>query len=218
MTSLNALPYRTYLMAYDTGRGKLYDRTRTAFLVNAAVLTELAIRGLIGDDHGAPRALSREPTGDAVLDDLLTRIAAQRRSWKSWLRHRYRPTLALTERELETAGVLTVTVRPLRPRRVTVLDPAPVKVLQDEVRTMLSTGCPSGAADEAARKAALGLLAVTGAVRPVRPAIGPGRLAGGRGHVRDLSASLDTVASPMGRIIPGLRMTMVAAQGGMGGS
>jgi Golgi phosphoprotein 3 (GPP34) len=215
MTSLDALPYQTYLMAYDTGRGKLYDRTRTAFLVNAAVLTELAIRGLVGDDHGAPRVLSAQPTGDAVLDDLLTRITAKRRTWKSWLRHRYHPTLALTERELAAAGVLTVTDRRFGRREVTVLDPAQVKALQDEVAAVLSNGRPVTADGAAVRGVALGLLAVTGAVRPVRLARGPGR---GGGHVDELAASLDATASPMGRIIPSLRMTMVAAQGGMGGS
>jgi hypothetical protein len=222
MSSPHSLPYLTYLMSYDTGHGRLYDRTRTAFLVNAATLTELAIGGQVGDDRGSPRVLSAQPTGDAVLDDLLTRVAAHRRSWKSWLRHHYRQTLALVETELESAGVITVTRQRFGRRQITVLDPAVVVGLQSRVRDVMSTGHPGGPADTGdhgdtggARDAALGLLAVTGAVRPVRPTRG-GRP--GEGHARELAARLDAVASPLGRVIPSLRMTMVAAQGGMGGS
>lgn len=36
---------RIYLTAYDTPAHDLYDRTRTGFLLRAAVLAELAIRG-----------------------------------------------------------------------------------------------------------------------------------------------------------------------------
>jgi Golgi phosphoprotein 3 (GPP34) len=221
MSSPHSLPYLTYLMSYDTGRGRLYDRTRAAFLVNAATLTELAIGGQVGDDHGSPRVLSAEPTGDAVLDDLLTRVTAHRRSWKSWLRHHYRQTLALVETELESAGVITVTRQRFGRRQVAVLDPAVVVALQSRVRDVMSTGHPGRHGDTGsgesggARDAALGLLAVAGAVRPVRPARGDEP---GKGHVRELAARLDAVASPLGRVIPSLRMTMVAAQGGMGGS
>jgi hypothetical protein len=39
-----------------------------------------------------------------------------------------------------------------------------------------------------------------------------------RGHIAELAARLDTAASPLGQRIRGLRMVMIAAQGGMGGS
>ncbi|HEY1919514.1 MAG TPA: hypothetical protein VGH27_28420 [Streptosporangiaceae bacterium] len=38
------------------------------------------------------------------------------------------------------------------------------------------------------------------------------------GYIGELAARLDTAASPLGRRVRGLRMVMIAAQGGMGGS
>jgi len=214
MTSPQALPYRAYLMAYDLDGNRLYDRTRTAFIVHAAALTELAVRGLLGDDNGFPRIVSTQSAQDAVLDALLGEVAAHHRSWKSWLRHHYKQTLSRVEGELESAGAITITGRRLGGRQlVAVPDTTVVKVLQGEVTAVLAGEPPAVAVN--ARDAALALLAVTAAVRHVLP---PRQSRRGNGHVGELAAQLDMVASPLGQVIPGLRMTMIAAQGGMGGS
>jgi Golgi phosphoprotein 3 (GPP34) len=214
-----SLPYRTYLMACDTDASKLYDRTRTAFLVNAAALTELVLSDLAADDHGFARVTGTEPAGDPVLDGLLTEMAAHRRSWKAWLRHHYRQTLDITEHELAAAGTIRLASRRLGGRRtVTVADTAAVKTLQAQVAAVLAGEPTAGVADPGL--AALGLLAATGAVRPVlrarSPRGGPVRSRGG--YIGELATRLDTAASPLGQRIRGLRMVMVAAQGGMGGS
>jgi hypothetical protein len=207
-----SLPYRTYLMACDTDGGKLYDRTRTAFLVHAAALTELALRGLAIDDHGFARVVRAGPTGDVVLDGLLTEMTAHRRSWKAWLRHHYKQTLAITEHELAVAETITLAGRRFGGRRtVTVSDTAAVKTLQAEVASVLA-GEPAASA-ASPDLAALGLLAAAGVVRPVLRT----RTSRG-GHIAELAARLDTAASPLGQRIRGLRMVMIAAQGGMGGS
>ncbi|MEA2183847.1 MAG: hypothetical protein QOF69_3032, partial [Solirubrobacteraceae bacterium] len=63
--------YRVYLMAYDLEKEDLYDRTRTAFLARAGVLTELAIRGDVVDADGGVHVANAEPTGDTALDEAL---------------------------------------------------------------------------------------------------------------------------------------------------
>jgi hypothetical protein len=126
---------------------------------------------LATDDHGFARIVRAEPTGDVVLDGLLTEMTVHRRSWKAWLRHH----------------------------------------LQAEVASVLAGEPAASAADPGL--AALGLLAAAGVVRPVLRT----RTSRG-GHIAELAARLDTAASPLGQRIRGLRMVMIAAQGGMGGS
>lgn len=212
--SILSFPQRTYLMAYDLDGSKLYDRTRAAFLVHAAALTELILRGLVRDDGGHPQVVTGPPSGDLVLDELLSEMAVHRRSWKSWLRHHCKQSRACTEAALDETGAITITGRRLGGRCiVTVSDTTAVKVLQAEVTAVLSGDLPTVEVSPA--DAALAVLAVTGGVRPVLP---PRASRRGNGHVRELAARLDTAAHPLGQLIPSLRMTMVAAQGGMGGS
>lgn len=45
ITASASLPYRMYLAAYDADQDKLYDRTRTAFLVQAAIFARSAQPG-----------------------------------------------------------------------------------------------------------------------------------------------------------------------------
>jgi Golgi phosphoprotein 3 (GPP34) len=120
------LHYRTYLLAYDLSKGKLYDRTRTAFLCRAAVLTELAIRGLILDNGDHPRAAEGGSADDPVLAAALAQISAHDRSWQAWLRRSYKETLTATESSLQSMKVITVShtrvLRLFRRTRVTVAD------------------------------------------------------------------------------------------------
>ena len=46
------VPNWLHLLAYDLDKEDLYDRTRTAFLMRAAVLTELALQGKLVEVEG----------------------------------------------------------------------------------------------------------------------------------------------------------------------
>ncbi|MEA2234575.1 MAG: hypothetical protein QOD83_4391 [Solirubrobacteraceae bacterium] len=208
--------YRVYLMAYDLEKEDLYDRTRTAFLARAGVLTELAIRGDVVDADGGVHVANAEPTGDPALDEALQQIAGHDRSWKSWLRHDYKRTLDTIENQLRATGLLAVDDKKilglLSRTHVTVTDPSLVKQLQDEARTILHGARPAGEIDAA--DAAVVALAAAGLVPSVVS----------RKESREYKDRIEALTERVGAIAPGLekafqgiRTTMVAAQGGIGG-
>jgi hypothetical protein len=208
--------YRVYLLAYDLDKEDLYDRTRTAFLTRAGVLAELALRGYVVEADGDVKITKNQATGDAVLDEALGQIAEHDRSWKSWLKHDYKQTLETTERVLAATGLLAVEekkVLGLVPRtHVRVSDTGVVKELQAEAVEILHGTGPAGDVDPA--DAAVVSLAAAGLVPSVP-----------RKETREYSDRIDALTARLGEAVPGLdkafsgiRMTMIAAQGGMGGS
>ena len=100
MAQMDALPYQVYLLSYDLGTNRLFDRTRTAFLTRAAVLIELRIRGQLSAAN-QPRVTRPGPTGDPVLDRALIEVQQHARSWKALFRRDYRQTLDLVEQQLD---------------------------------------------------------------------------------------------------------------------
>ncbi|WP_020665941.1 GOLPH3/VPS74 family protein [Amycolatopsis nigrescens] len=149
MTEL-ALPTQAYLLACDLDRQRVRDRQRTGYLVRAAGLTELLIRGRLADDGGSPRPAGRGSTGDDVLDELLGQIVEDRadrpRKWKHWVRKDFRSALRSVEDQLSAAALIEVRrsrVLGLFPRsRVRVTDPAVVRRLRSQVDDALRGGQP----------------------------------------------------------------------------
>ncbi|MFI6305800.1 GPP34 family phosphoprotein [Amycolatopsis thailandensis] len=106
MTELS-LPAKAYLLACDVGKNKLRDRQRARLMIRGAALTDLVLRGRVADDDGKVAASGAGPTGDLVLDEMLTEIAGESpRKWKWWVRKDARGTLEALESQLETAGVI----------------------------------------------------------------------------------------------------------------
>ncbi|RVU22241.1 GPP34 family phosphoprotein [Streptomyces antnestii] len=207
---------RMYLTAYDTSAHDLYDRTRTGFLLRAAVLAELAIRGHLAESGGDVTVATPGPTGDPVLDLTLDRVAGDRRGWKSWIKHDRKETLLAVEDRLAAQGVLAVEDKKSfgRTRRaVTVRDASAVTSLQATAAGLLHGAEP--AARIAPADAALVALAVAGGIRSV---VSRAEAHARKHRVEELTARLDAVAPGLGKAIGGLGMTMVAAQGGMGGA
>ncbi|MGW8327588.1 GOLPH3/VPS74 family protein [Streptomyces sp. NPDC055897] len=204
---------RMYLAAYDTDAGALYDRTRTGFLLRAALLAELACLGRVADASGEVTVTDPGGTGDPVLDFVLGRAGEHRRTWKAWVRGDREETLGAVEDRLAALGLVTVEeraafARPAR-REVTVRDAADVRALQARLTALLRGAGPVEAYD-----AVVLALASAGRVRHLVPA------ADARAH-RDrldaLTGRLDAIAPGLGRAVRGLGTTLVAAQGGMGG-
>jgi Golgi phosphoprotein 3 GPP34 len=210
------LQYRVYLLAYDLDEEDLYDRTRTAFLVRAGVLTELAVRGYVVDSDGDVRVAKAGPAGDPALDEALQQIAGHDRSWKPWLRHDYKQTLDTVETHLQTTNLLSVddnkVLGLVTRRHVTVTRPALVKELQDEARSILHGSQPADEIDPA--DAAVVALAAAGLV----PAVVTRQESREHRHrIEALTSRVGTIAPGLGQALEGIRTTMIAAQGGMGG-
>ncbi|UKY47567.1 GOLPH3/VPS74 family protein [Streptomyces inhibens] len=208
-----------YLTAYDTAAQNLFDRPRTGFLLRAAVLTELAIRGHLTEVEGAAAVAAAGSTGDSVLDKALGDVGAHRRSWKAWLRYDRKETLEAVEHQLAALGVLTIEEKEKSSfgrgskRQLTVTDPVAVKALQDGASAILHARDPADRLAPA--DAALLALAAAGGIPAVLS----------RKDSRDHKDRIEALTDRLGDIAPGLdkavhslRITMIAAQGGMGGS
>ncbi|MEU3627334.1 GPP34 family phosphoprotein [Amycolatopsis coloradensis] len=171
MTELS-LPAKAYLLACDVGKGKLRDRHRAGLLVSGAAMTDLALRGRVADEDGRVAVSGAGPTGDLVLDELLTEIAGERpRKWKWWVRKDARGTLEAVESQLDAAGVIEMktgrTLGLFPSRHPIVRDPAVVDRLRALVDQALRGPAPSSDVD--ARDAALTALVAAVELRDVIP-------------------------------------------------
>jgi hypothetical protein len=204
---------RMYLAAYDTAATALYDRTRTGFLLRVAVLAELASLGRIADSAGEVTVADPGRTGDPVLDLVLDRVGAHRRTWKAWVRADRRETLGAVEDRLAALGLITVEersvfARPAR-REVTVRDAAGVRALQAGLTGLLRGRGPVEPYDAV-------VLALASAGR-VRHLVSHADARAHKDRLDALTGRLDAIAPALGRTVRGLGTTLVAAQGGMGG-
>lgn len=207
---------RVYLLAYDLDKNELYHRVRTAFLVRAGALTELALRGRLVDDGGDAKPVGSGSTGDPVLDAVLAETAEKDRKWHAWLRRQYKETLDAVERELAEQGVVTIREKKVlglvNRTRVAIVDPDAVRHEQQRVAGVLRGSGPVSAVNPSDA-------AVVAIV-----AAGEAPTAVSRKERKDHAERIDQLVDRLGDIAPGLEkavrgmhMTMVAAQGGMGG-
>ncbi|MEU8921989.1 GPP34 family phosphoprotein [Kitasatospora sp. NPDC048545] len=207
-----------YLLAFDTRSQSLQDRARAGFLVRAGALAELAHRGAAAEDAaGRVRVVSAAATADPVLDTLLAELGSRPHTWKSWIRRNREETLEAVEERLAVLGVVTMADRdpygPVVPRRpVAMADPREALDLQVRVAGLVRGGAPVAAVPFA--DAVLAALAAHGHLRLVLSRHDR------RAHAGRIAELTDRIAdrSPgLARAVGGLNLTMVAAQGGMGG-
>ncbi|WP_369244324.1 GPP34 family phosphoprotein [Streptomyces sp. R41] len=203
-----------YLLAHDDAADGPYDRSRTQLLVRAAALIDLALRGRLGEAGGTVTVSGKQPTGDLVLDGVL-RDAAGGHGWKHLVRRHRKRTLTEVEDRLAAAGLLTVKAPRTRlgTRRLTVTDRAVPAVLRARVSTALHGDDP--VTEIPAADAALLALAAAGGIHSVVS----------RQDHKTFRARIDACTGQLGALAPGLEKavralptTMIAAQGGMGGS
>ncbi|MER7585309.1 GPP34 family phosphoprotein [Kitasatospora sp. NPDC097691] len=207
-----------YLLAFDTRAQSLQDRARAGYLVRAAALAELAHRGAAAEDAaGRVRILSAAATGDPVLDALLAELAERPRSWKSWIRRGREDTLEAVEERLAVLGAVTIADRdpygPVAPNRpVRMDDPREALDLQARVAELVRGDAPVARAPFT--DAALAALAAHGHLRLVLSRHDR------HAHAERITALTDRLADQapgLARAVAGLNLTMIAAQGGMGG-
>ncbi|WP_317441184.1 GOLPH3/VPS74 family protein [Streptomyces collinus] len=214
MTDNLSLPCLTYLLAHDAAAEAPYDRARTALLVRAAALTDLALRGRLRQDGGTVTASGTPPTGDVVLDGVL-RDAQDGHGFKYLMRRHRKRTLTAVEDQLAAAGLLTLKEprTPFGARRLTVTEPAVPAALHARLATALHGTTP--VPELPATDAALLALAAAGGIRSV---ISRREHKTHRARVDACTKSLATLAPGLERAVRDLPTTMIAAQGGMGGS
>lgn len=139
MVDVESLAERLYLLAYDEDRRRLTGQPELGYLLRAAALTDLTLRGLLIDVGGQVQAVpgavansAATPTAvgatqDEVLDGMLREITESTpASWGRWVSRDSRLTVRAIGAQLAKAGVLRV-----EPRRVLGLFHADVLVLAD---------------------------------------------------------------------------------------
>ncbi|MGW4567742.1 GOLPH3/VPS74 family protein [Streptomyces sp. NPDC004561] len=203
-----------YLLAHDDAAEGPYDRTRTELLVRAAALVDLALRGRLREDGGTVTVSGTEATGDPVLDGVL-RDAAVGHGWKHLVRHHRKRTLTEVEDRLAAAELLTVKAPRTRfgTRRLTVTDHAVTAALRARVAAALHGSGP--VREVPAADAALLALAAAGGVHSVVSRQDQKTF---RARIDACTGSLAALAPGLEKAVRALPMTMIAAQGGMGGS
>lgn len=211
---IDDLPCTLYLLAHDEAAEAPYDRSRAALLVRAAALIDLAMRGRLEEHAGTVTVSGTEPTGNPVLDRVL-RDAADGHSWKHLVRRHRTHTLTDAEDRLIAAGLLTAKAPRTRlgTRRLSVTDRAVPAALRARLSAVLHGDGP--VRDIPAADAALLALAAAGGVPSVVS----------RQDQKTFRARIDTCTASLAALAPGLEKavralptTMIAAQGGMGGS
>ncbi|MFD5753170.1 GPP34 family phosphoprotein [Streptomyces sp. NPDC127033] len=204
-----------YLLAYDDAAKGPYNRSRTELLVRTAALIDLALRGRLEEDSGGTVTVSgAQPTGDPVLDGVLSDAAAAH-GWKRLVRRHRKQTLTQVEDRLAAAGVLTVKTPRTRffTRRLTVNDRAVPAALRARVSVALHGNGP--VTELPAADAALLALAAAGGIRSVVSRQDHKTF---RGRIDACTERLATYAPGLEKAVRTLSTTMIAAQGGMGGS
>ncbi|MFJ8795875.1 GPP34 family phosphoprotein [Streptomyces sp. NPDC102462] len=211
---IDDLPCLMYLLAYDDAAEGPYDRSRTQVLLRAAALIDLALRGRLREADGKATVCGTQPTGDPVLDGVLSDAAAGH-GWKHLVRSHRKRTLTQVENRLAAAGVLTVKEprTPFGARRLTVTDHAQPTALHARVSAALHGDDP--VQDLPAADAALLALAAAGGVRPV---VSRQDHTTYRARIDACTGTLAALAPGLEKAVRTLPTTMIAAQGGMGGS
>ncbi|MQA09674.1 MAG: GPP34 family phosphoprotein [Pseudonocardiaceae bacterium] len=213
----DSLPGKIYLLAWDPGRERMTVGDRLGYLLRAAALTDLAIRGFIEDDGGKALVVHRGSVPDRVLTGLLDELAASRRprSWKHWVRRSAGPMKRAVRDQLASADWIDVTPREgimgLLPDKVTVRDPRVVHELREHFRAVL-TGGP--VADVEPVDAALISLANAGELKTVLPR------AERRAHkerITHLTERAGAAAPALGKVLKDVRVAVAAAASNGGG-
>ncbi|WP_432845491.1 GPP34 family phosphoprotein [Amycolatopsis sp. CA-161197] len=195
-----SLAAQAYLLACDPDTGRIRRRSRAALLVRASATTDLLLRGQLRTTGGRVSAAGSGPTGDLLLDDLLTDlIAAGPTRWRRLLRHDSTDTLRSLELQLAAAGLLQPHVTPLLRRKVLRLDgrsPA------EAVRATVDRALHAPLSEVDTRAAALTSLAAAAQVGFTRRST--------RHHAARLAA-LDQTAGPAAPALRALLRTRRAA-------
>ncbi|MFJ6217211.1 GPP34 family phosphoprotein [Streptomyces sp. NPDC092296] len=204
-----ALPYRMYLLAYDSAVHGPFNRSRVGCLVRAAAVTELALRGRIVERDGAARVTGSAPTGDPVLDQVLAQTRRPGAGWQHLIRWDRPRTLAAVEDRLASCGLLTVEERRtlVAPsRHVVMSDLAVVRALQEHAAAVLRGSDPTDRVP--LDDAALVALAAVGEIGPIASC----RDSGHRARVDAIVGRLRELTPGLEQAIRSLRPTMATVR------
>lgn len=187
------LPYRLYLLAYDTERERVTAGSYLPTVVRAGALAQLYLDGLLVDEEGRAKATTGRHS-DPVLESVRREIADAQKphKWLFWVSRNRPATLRAVRGRLDEA--LLIRVEPYRrlglipALRVTLRDPLVVPREQAAVARALESRNPVSGVDRADA-----LAAAFAAVGCLRTAISRADARAARDRLKELGA----IAAPL---------------------
>ncbi|GAA2816166.1 GOLPH3/VPS74 family protein [Crossiella cryophila] len=128
------LAEQLFLLACDPDKQRVPERHKLGYVVRAAALTELSLRGCLADAEGWVATGASKPTGDQLLDGVLTEISRDKpRKWTAWVRKQRPATVNAVQDALARSGAISV-----RPRRILGLFPTYTVTVHNPVARQMS--------------------------------------------------------------------------------
>jgi hypothetical protein len=105
-----SLPAELFLLAYDTRKGKLTERSHLGYILRAAALSDLWLSGHLVDTGGkAEPGKAKTAPADPLLGAVLDQVAhAPGKPWRHWIRKDQRAAVHVVRDQLETDRVIKV--------------------------------------------------------------------------------------------------------------
>jgi hypothetical protein len=198
------LPYRLYLLAYDTSRGRMAGGSYLGLVLRAAALAQLTLDGQLSDNDGRAVAIPgthADPVLDAVKQDLLD---SSPRTWLHWVKRNQRSTYLAIRERLDSA--LIIRAEPGRflglfpVTRVTMRDPLAVPRQREAVARALRSEIPISQLDR------------SDAIATALAASGGLRSAVNRVQARAAKQRIKELRELAGPVIPALRKAIQQRQ------
>jgi Golgi phosphoprotein 3 (GPP34) len=212
----DTLPATLYLLSYRPERGKFGRTSDLEYLLRAAVLVDLTLRGHLKDDQGRPVPTSKVRTGDKVLDAGLREIReASPKSWNGWIRRHGRSVTIAVQDQLVSARVIAVEERRvlgfLPSRKVTLRSPEAAEEAREQAHAALHDDTDPARVDRSA--AALVALAAAG---QLTAAVSAKDRRAHAARISALGARCGQGVPALTRVIKQARMARAAAYSGGG--
>lgn len=207
-----SLPATLFLLALDADAGRLRHRDRLGYLLRAAALTDLTIRGHLADEGGKVQVVSPGGAKDGVLGMVLEQLAAapKPRGWKHWVRRDAGKMIKTVRESLAAEGWIRV-----EPRRVlglfpghhiAVPDPELVRGLHAEARETLTGDTPVSQVEPA--RAAVIALACAGELKTVVTGAERRKY---KARIAELNERAGAAAPALRKVLTEIRAAMTAA-------
>jgi Golgi phosphoprotein 3 GPP34 len=130
------LPGELFLLAYDTRKKRLTNRSQLGYILRAGALNELYLRGHLVDADGKAQAAKKSTGLDSVLTGVLEQVSASSpKKWQHWVRKDPRAMFHAVRDQLAADRVIKV-----EPYRVLGIFPATrVTLRQPQVASRLAS-------------------------------------------------------------------------------
>ena len=137
----DSLTEQLFLLAYDTGKGRLVSRSELGHALRAAVLADLLLAGHLTDERGKAAIGSPAPGTDPARDEILRQIREGRaRSWQHWVARSPQSTTSrlLTIAALRSSSSSTMSRSDSRDSAMSTMPTAP-----STIRSLAATTAPA---------------------------------------------------------------------------